>query len=1059
MAWEIDDLAALAVSSTRIDLTWTNPRGFNHIEIWREKDGGGYGSEYLTWIWGHHESWEDHDCVPESQYCYKFVGVYLPGAPSGKTDYSNEACATALKAVEDPTDIVATPISDIEIDVTFKDTSSDETGHRLERKLGVGGWDFVVELEPNREFFRDGGLFLLESGYTDCVETDVGKQVKDDGGEIGLLIAYDNERRRWVVNSGNTIANASAMTITGGTGAGTAARATTGLVKGSSYTYRVRASAVVSSDYIESAQVTTISEPAAPTLAVILSADIKDKSIRIRWSDVAVETGYRIEMSKTGDLPFDADEADLIAVVGVGVTDFLAEGLDVNTAYSFRVRAYNAAGNGTFSATKAATTDAVYVPTEFERWIRTPKIKPVYLAEIYTKMTLTSFTLESGVVWKKTISTDDRGIDILEVFEDSDAYVERTSIATVQATASTFWFDYDNRILYIHTSDDSDPSNFFIEGAFWLYFSTHKDVEFIANGRLNYFLPLLSKEDMPSLSQEIKSYFEGNFAISSGAISFKNDELTSKKFFDKRFETYTWLSSKFILKAGREDFTYDLTEDNKQFKEVFTAYVDGKSCDDKKFTLQLLGIQKRMEGNILLNKFTIAAYPGMIDEDGTEDRLIGKPIPIGFGLNELTVPIAVDIGNGKFKFNDSSISVRSKSVDEVRRNRAVLIEDVHYYVDLQRGVITFSRDGAFIIEAGVNDKIDFKEGGGEELNITLDPGTYTTAELCAEIKAKMEAANSLTFTVTSGTVPDPRTITIAADGNFSLLWKTGTNGADGTDQHVGSTIGFYDDEDDDSEDSYEADEDVITPTRHDIMEVFFTGFVNSADEVIENGAEIFKHLLNNYKEVEDSGLNLDSIYEAKYANENELSIYISKEIPFNGIVRMIEHSIKAYAFQDEFGRLGIRPQQTALASNAKYVVSGHTFSHLQKKSRDSLFWKVIVYYNKNRQTDDWESKEATDNEVYWKYKPIKEELKIHTYFRNPAYAQSLATSILNLLNKAIVSNEVPMLLFGVMAGDLIVFSRTRFFSTSGTANEITLRIIKITKTPGSGKTTITAEVV
>ena len=214
--------------------------------------------------------------------------------------------------------------------------------------------------------------------------------------------------------------------------------------------------------------------------------------------------------------------------------------------------------------------------------------------------------------------------------------------------------------------------------------------------------------------------------------------------------------------------------------------------------------------------------------------------------------------------------------------------------------------------------------------------------------------------------------------------------------------------------------------------------------------------MNNYKEIEDSGLNLDSIYESKYANEHELSVYIDKEASFNGIIRKIEHSIEAYAFQDSLGRLGIKPQQIVAASKAKYIISEHTFTHFQKRGRSSLFWKVIVYYNKNLQTDDWESKEAMDNEIYWKY-DNKEELEIDTYLSAPSHAQSLATSILGLLNKGTVNNELPMLLFDVAAGNLVKFSRTRFYNASGTASEIDLRIIKITKTPSGGKTTIIAE--
>lgn len=1042
-------VTATVISSSRINLTWIKAAFYNQILIYRDIDDAG-AYTLLDTIEGSLGYYEDSDLVKETKYCYKLKAWRFFPKPFTESAFSDPpACGTTLAELVAPTLVVATPISDIEIDLTFKDNSETELWHRVQRKLDAGAYATVVDLEPNREFFRDGALFLLDdASYVDCVPTDIGKQVQDDGGEIGLLIEYDNTRRRWLIDSnGHTIANAESMTITGGTGEGTAARETTGLIKARDYTYKVHAmreEGDLDSYALESAQVTTISEPAAPTLDDILATDTKDKSIRIRWSDVANETGYRIEGKKTADLPFGEAEEELLAVVGIEVTDFLATGLDVDTEYSFRVRMYNAAGNGDFSATKAATTDVAYIPTEFEKWIRNPNIEPVYLAEIYTKMDLTGFEqVDESVTWKKTIGASDRGIDILEVFEDGTAYTAAELVEGELEDANTFYFDYDNRILYVHATDDADPADYLIEGAFWLYFSTHKDIEFTANGRLNHFLPFLSKEDIPDITQEIKPYFEGSFSISSGSIAFKN----GTKFFDKIFSTYTWINGKVILKAGREDFTYA------QFKEIFTAYINDKNCNDTKITFQLRDMRKEMGQTLVLNKFTVTAYPDI------EDTYIGRPIPITFGSREDLIPIPIDMYNQKFKFNDTgavqsgTFKLRSASVEGVKRNDMPQKEDVHYYVDLQRSRITFDRDGAFIIVENVNDKIDFDEGDGE-LTAQLTKGTYTTAELLVEIKTKMEAANERTFTITCSGAPE-RKFTIAANAEFSLLWKTGTNGKDGTGQSMGPLIGFVDDEDGEGKDSYEADEDVITISRGDIIKISFTGFVNSAGEVIENGAEIFKYLMNHHKSILDSELNLDSIYAAKYANENELVLSIEAETSFDEIVRTIEHSIEAYTFQDEFGRLGIKPAQTAVASNVKYVLSGHTFAHSQKKDRSSLYWKVNVYYNRDFD-DNWLVKTATDNKIYWKYK-ITEELPIYTYI-NAYDASALATSILSLLNKERIESELPMLLFDVMAGDLIKFSRVRFYDSDGTASEITLKIIRISKSPASGRTSIIAEV-
>jgi hypothetical protein len=64
-------------------------------------------------------------------------------------------------------------------------------------------------------------ITLSSTGYTNCVASDITKQVKDDGVEIGALLAYNNTTRKWWVRTTQTVVNGSAMTITGGTGAGT----------------------------------------------------------------------------------------------------------------------------------------------------------------------------------------------------------------------------------------------------------------------------------------------------------------------------------------------------------------------------------------------------------------------------------------------------------------------------------------------------------------------------------------------------------------------------------------------------------------------------------------------------------------------------------------------------------------------------------------------------------------------------------------------------------------------------------------------------------------------
>jgi hypothetical protein len=103
----------------------------------------------------------------------------------------------------------------------------------------INGWfmNEAREGSPSRncfEFLKGGAiktegqngeiqiLTLSSSGYTNAVATDIGKVVKDDGADTGPLLDYDNTNRKWWIRSSSTIASGSTMTITSGTGAGTA---------------------------------------------------------------------------------------------------------------------------------------------------------------------------------------------------------------------------------------------------------------------------------------------------------------------------------------------------------------------------------------------------------------------------------------------------------------------------------------------------------------------------------------------------------------------------------------------------------------------------------------------------------------------------------------------------------------------------------------------------------------------------------------------------------------------------------------------------------------------
>ena len=123
------------------------------------------------------------------------------------------------------------------------------------------------------------------------------------------------------------------------------------------YTYRIKAyNDAGDSDYSAEASAEIGVAPAAPSN---LTAKIVSKSIiELSWTDNADnEEGFKIERKIKGG------SYSQIGTVGRNVTKYTSTGLSANKTYYFRVRAYNASGNSSFSNEVSVTTSAPSAPS------------------------------------------------------------------------------------------------------------------------------------------------------------------------------------------------------------------------------------------------------------------------------------------------------------------------------------------------------------------------------------------------------------------------------------------------------------------------------------------------------------------------------------------------------------------------------------------------------------------------------------------------------------------------------------------------------------------------
>jgi len=166
-----------------------------------------------------------------------------------------------------------------------------------------------------------------------------------------------------------------------------------------------------------------------------------------------------------------------------------------------------------------------------------------------------------------------------------------------------------------------------------------------------------------------------------------------------------------------------------------------------------------------------------------------KPYKLTFGIDAGKLKLTADLKGDELIDNSGVIANLG----------SVTVPDKHNRILLRQAVLRLNAVANRMFDVvATNKHIDFAEGGGE-LTAELDLGSYTSTELCAEIKKQLEAIGGFTYTITYST--STHKFTIAASSTFSLLWNTGSHKA--TD--ISDLCGYSDAADDAGSASYVAD--------------------------------------------------------------------------------------------------------------------------------------------------------------------------------------------------------------------------------------------------------------
>ncbi|MCY3714372.1 MAG: fibronectin type III domain-containing protein [Gemmatimonadetes bacterium] len=436
-------LTATAKSSSRIDLGWkdtsNNESGFK-IERKLSTQTDANFSQIGTANAGA-KSYTDSGLSASTGYTYR-VRAYNS---VGNSSYSGTASATT-KAPPPPPDapsaLSATAKSSSQIDLSWDDNSDDETGFKIERRLSTSSsFSQIDTTSANDTDYTDSGLSASttyvyrvraynangNSSYsgTDRATTQsnlprapssLSATAKSSSRiDLGWTDNSDNETGFKIERKLSSAANSSFRQV-GTTSANDNDYSDSGLSEGTGYTYRVRAyNASGNSVYSASASATTkVSIPSAPSS---LSASVRSATtIRLSWTDNASnESGFKIErkLSSAADSTFSQ-----VGTASANARSYTDSGLSASTGYTYRVRAYNSAGNSSYSGTASATTKA------------TPPSTPSSL----TATAKSSSRIDLG--WKDT-SSNESGFKI-ERKLSSAANSSFSQIGTASANAESY---------------------------------------------------------------------------------------------------------------------------------------------------------------------------------------------------------------------------------------------------------------------------------------------------------------------------------------------------------------------------------------------------------------------------------------------------------------------------------------------------------------------------------------------------------------------------------------------------------------------------------------------
>lgn len=358
-------LVAVAASGSQINLTWldlaTDETGF---ELEQSTDGTKFAK--IADLAANTKTYQDKSLKSATKYWYR---VRAKNA-SGVSAYSNVANATTLVVItipKAPTALAATAAGASQINLSWTDNATNETGFELERSTDGALFTKIADLGPNVTAYQHTGLTpATRYWYRVLAKNSAGKSAYSNvanattqqvapnapSGLTATAVSTSQIDLKWTDNAGNETGyqverslNGTAFTKIADLAANITAYQSTGLVAATTYYYRVRAvNAIGASAYSNTGSAKTQNVPVPDAPVNLTAIPTAPDLIQLRWAKpTANATQIVIERAK-GDGNF-AQIAEVAATVLQYEDRAELEAAD----YFYRIKAINAGGESPYS--------------------------------------------------------------------------------------------------------------------------------------------------------------------------------------------------------------------------------------------------------------------------------------------------------------------------------------------------------------------------------------------------------------------------------------------------------------------------------------------------------------------------------------------------------------------------------------------------------------------------------------------------------------------------------------------------------------------------------------